>query len=88
MDSTACLVWLDAGSDAPHVDLPFQFLAAGQRDMEENNPITRHLKLKVGSVAAGFCLFRLREERTHARVRHVGLNRNMRPGDNLASPIG
>jgi hypothetical protein len=75
MDSTGCLV----GSDAPHFDLPLQFIPARQRNMEEDNPITRHLKLEGSFVAARLCLFRLREEGTHAGVRHVGLNRDLRP---------
>jgi hypothetical protein len=49
--------------------------------MEEDNPITRHLKLEVSFVAARLCFFRLREEGTHARVRHVSLNRDLRPGN-------
>jgi hypothetical protein len=40
MDSTACLL----GSDAPHVDLFSNFVPSWHRDMEEDNPITRHLK--------------------------------------------
>ena len=55
--------------------------------MEENNPITRHLKLKVSFVAARLCLFRLREYGTHARVRHISLNRNVRTRDNLSRAI-
>lgn len=55
--------------------------------MEENNPITRHLKLKLSLVAARSCLLRLREQGTHARVRHVSLNRDVRPGDGLARGI-
>jgi hypothetical protein len=75
MDSTACLV----GSDAPHVDLSFHFLPVGQRDMEEDNPITRHLKLQRSFVTASFCLFRLCNPRTHICVRHASLNRTIRP---------
>ena len=60
MDSTACLV----GSDTPHVDLSFQFLPVGQRDMEENNPITLHLKLQRSFVTASFRLFRLSNHQT------------------------
>src|ERR1700722_16820028 len=77
MDSTACLV----GPDAPDVDLPQQFIPARQRNMEEDNPITRHLKLEVSFVAARLCFFRLREEGTHAGMRHVSLNRDLRPSD-------
>jgi hypothetical protein len=74
MDSTDCLV----GSDALHIDLSFQFIPAGQRDMEEDNPITRHLKLQRSFVMASFfLLFRLCKPRTHTRVRHIGLNRNV-----------
>jgi hypothetical protein len=61
MDSTACLIGLNAGSDAPHVDLSFQFPPVGQRDMEEDNPITRHLKVQVSLVAARFGFLRLSE---------------------------
>jgi hypothetical protein len=87
MDSTACLVGSNAGSNASHVDLSFQFLPAGQRDMEQNNPITRHLELKVSLVAARFCLLRLREYGTHTWVRHVSLNRNVRTRYILAGAI-
>ena len=88
MDSTARLVRSNARSDASHVDLSFQFLSAGQRDMEQNHPITRHLKLKVSLVAARRCLLRLREYGTHTRVRHVSLNRNVRARYILAGAVG
>jgi len=65
MESTACLVGLNAGLNAgpnvPHVDLSFQFLTVRQRHMEEDNPIASHLKLKVSLVAASLCLFRFCE---------------------------
>ena len=48
--------------------------------MQEDNPIARHLKLQVRLVAAWICFFRPRELGTHARVRHVCLNRYLRPG--------
>ena len=83
MGSTACLVRsnakLHAGSDASHIDLPLQFISAGQRNMEEDNPITRHPKLKGRFVAARLRLFRLREDGTHPGVRHVSLNRDVCP---------
>ena len=53
MDSTACLV----RSDTTHVDLSFEFLSARQRDMKEDNPITRHLKIQMSLVAARLCFF-------------------------------
>jgi len=77
MDSTACLV----GSDAPHIDLSFQLLPVGLRNMEEDNPIARHLKLQMSLVAAWLCFFRFCKPRAHARVRHVSLNRNVRPSN-------
>jgi hypothetical protein len=52
---------LNAGSNAPHIDLSFQFLPVGQRYMEEDNPITRHLKLQVSLVAAQLGFFRISE---------------------------
>ena len=61
----SCLVGLkaglNAGSNAPYVDLSFKFIPAQQRHMEENNPVARHLKLKVGLVAASLSLFRFCE---------------------------
>jgi hypothetical protein len=79
---------LDAGSDAPHIDLSFQFLPVGQRDMEEDNPITRHGKLQVSLVAAQFGFFRLSESGTHTRVRHVSFNRYVRSRERFADGIG
>jgi hypothetical protein len=84
MDSTACLV----GPDAPHVDLSLQFLPAGQRDMQEDNPIPRHLKLQVSLVAANLSFFRLRELGTHARVRHISLYRNAPSREWSRSAVG
>jgi hypothetical protein len=84
MDSTACLV----GSDAAHIDLSFQLLSIGQYDMEEENPIARHLKLQMSPVAARFCFFRFCKPRTHARVRHVSLNRNVCAGNWPTTCIG
>jgi hypothetical protein len=83
MDSTACLV----RSDAAYVDLPFQFLPAGQRHMQEDNPITRHRKLQLSPVAARFYFLHFREYRTHPRVRHVGLNRDARTCNRFAGGI-
>jgi hypothetical protein len=84
MDSTARLVWLHA----PYIDLSFQLLPAGQRDMDENNPIARHRKPQSGHVAAWFSLVRLCEHRAHARVRHVSLDRKVRSRDRFAGGIG
>jgi hypothetical protein len=83
MNSTACLV----GSDAPHIELPFHFLPVGQRDVEEDNPITCHRKLEARLVAPWVCFFRIREPRAHARMRHVSLNRNVRAGNWLGGGI-
>jgi hypothetical protein len=59
MDSTARLV----RSDAPHVKLAFQLLPAGQYDVQENNPIPRHLKRKMSLIAAGGDFLRFPENR-------------------------
>src|SRR5208282_3230254 len=89
--STACLIRLNArlnaGLDAPHVDLSFQLLPVGQRDMEEDNPIARHLKLQMSLVAPPLSFFRLREQGAHARVRHVSLNRYVRSRERFAAGI-
>jgi hypothetical protein len=77
MDSTARLV----RSDAPHFNLAFQFLSTGQYDMQEDGPISCHLKHKVSLVLAGLDFLRLPEHRRHARVRHLSLEGDMRPGD-------
>src|SRR5580658_5489791 len=84
MDSTAYLV----GSDASHVELPFQFLPVAQRDMEEDNPITRHRKLQTSLVAARICFVRLCEAGAHARMRHVSFDGNMCAGNRLGGGIG
>jgi hypothetical protein len=83
-DSTACLI----RSDALYIDLVFQLLSAAQRDMEEDNPVTRHFKWKMGLVAAWFRLFRLRELGAHARVRHISLDRNVGPRNGPGVGIG
>jgi hypothetical protein len=92
MDSTARLVRLDAGlnagSDAPHVDLSFHFLPVRQRDIKEDNPITRHRKLQLNLVATRLCFSRLSEQGTHPRMRHVRLNCYVRPGEKFAGGIG
>ena len=87
MDSTACLIRSNAGSDAPHVDPSFQFLPAGQRDMEQDNPISCHRKLQASFVAARPHFFRFCKPRTHTRMRHVSFNRNVRPGDRFGSSV-
>jgi hypothetical protein len=56
MDSTARLV----RSDAPHVKLAFQLF---QYDVQENNPIPRHLKRKMSLIAAGGDFLRFPENR-------------------------
>jgi hypothetical protein len=83
MDSTACLV----RSDAPHFNLAFQCLSAGQYDMQEDNPISCHPKRKVSLVLAGLDFLRLPEDRRHARVRHFRLEGDMRPGDRFGGRI-
>ena len=80
----ACLV----RSDAPHIDLPFHFLLAGQRDVEEKNPITRHLKFEVSLIATVSFFLRLGEYEPHSRMRHVRLNRNPSSRDRFARGIG
>jgi len=56
--------------------------------MEEDNPVTRHLKLDVRLVAAQVRFFRLREPGIHARMRHVRLNRNVRAGNRPGGGVG
>lgn len=75
-------------SDAPHIDLPFHFLPAGQRDVKKENPITRHLKFEISFVATGSFFLRIREYGTHSRVRHICLNRNPSSRDRFARGIG
>jgi hypothetical protein len=88
MGSTARLVRLDAGLNAPHVDPSFQFLPVGQRHMKEDNPIPRHRKLQVSLVAARPCFFRVSEFGTHTGLRHVSLNRYVRASERYAGGIG
>jgi hypothetical protein len=76
MDSTARLV----RADAPYVNLAFQLLPAGHYDMQEDDPISCHLKPKMSLITAGSDFIRFPENRRHARVRHVCLQRNMRSG--------
>ena len=45
-------------------------------------------KLQVSLVAAGVRFLRIGEPGTHPRVRHVGLDRNLRPGDRFAGGVG
>ena len=84
MDSTARLV----GSDAANLDLPLHLRAAGQRDMEEDNPIARHGKVDVRLVAARLFFFRLGKPRTHSRMRHVSFDQNVRSSNGFAGGIG
>ena len=84
MDSTACLV----GADASHVKLAFQLFSVGQSDVEQDHPITRHLKFDLSLVASRFRFFCLCEAGTHPRMRHIGLDRDPRPGDWFRGAIG
>jgi hypothetical protein len=56
--------------------------------MEEDNPVTRHFKRKMGLVAAGFRFFRLCELGDHARMRHIRLHRNTRSRNWPSGGIG
>ena len=84
MDSIPCLV----GPDTSLTSIcRSSFLPARQRDMEKDDPIPRHLKLHVGLVAARLSFLRLCEQGPHARVRHLSLNHNVRPGNRLGAGI-
>jgi hypothetical protein len=67
MDSTANLVW----ADTSYVELPLQRLPAGQPDVQENDPVSRHRKFEMGLVLARPDFRRFLKHRGHARVRHV-----------------
>jgi len=56
--------------------------------MEEENPIARHLKFQMSIVTTSRFFLRLCESRTHTRMRHVSLNRNVRAGNRFAGGIG
>jgi hypothetical protein len=56
--------------------------------MEEDNPITRHLKLQLSLIMTSFYLFRLCKSRTHTRVRHISFNHNVRPSHWFTGGIG
>ena len=64
MDSTACLV----GADVSHVKLAFQLFSVGKSDVEQDHPISRHLKFDLSLVAARFRFFRICEAGTHSRM--------------------
>jgi len=55
--------------------------------MEEDNPITRHLELQRRFVTTGFYLSRVSKSWAHTRVRHICLNRNLRPSNWLTARI-
>lgn len=84
MDSTACLV----GADASYVKLAFQLFSVGQSDVEQDHPISRHLKLDLSLVAASFRFFRICKAGTHSRMRHIRLDHDPRPRDWFGGSIG
>jgi hypothetical protein len=56
--------------------------------MEEENPIARHLKFQMSTVTTSRFFLGLCEYRTHTRMRHVSLNRNVRAGNRFAGCVG
>jgi hypothetical protein len=84
MDSTACLV----GLDAAYFYVAFQLLPAGQYDMQEDNPITCHSERKMCLVAAGRDLVYLSKDRSHARMRHIRFYRDTRSRNWFRGRIG
>ena len=80
----ACLI----RPDAPHIELLFQLLPAGERYMKEDNPVARHRKFQGRLVETGICFFGVCETGAHTRVRHVRLDCNMRSRDRFARGVG
>lgn len=74
--------------DALYIELSFQLSPIRERDMKEDDPITRHRELQLTVVAARARFFCDRELRTHARVRHIRLHGNVRARDRLARGVG
>ena len=72
--------WL-FGPDAPDFDLAFQFAPAGHCDMEQDDPIPRHLERKARLIAAGRDFRRFSEDGGHTGVRHVTFQRDVRSRD-------
>lgn len=77
MDSTARLVW----PHAPYIDLLLHLLPAGQRNMQQNNPVPCHPQLKLRLVPSRINLLGFTEDRTHARMRHIRLDPDVRARD-------
>jgi len=84
MDSTANLV----GANARYVELPLQRLPAGQPDVQENDPISRHGKLEMGPVLARPGFRRFLKHGRHTRVRHVCFHGDPRSRDRPSSGVG
>jgi hypothetical protein len=66
------------GPNAAHAELTLQPLPAGQPDVQENNPISRHRKFEMSLVLArlGFRCFL--KNGSHTRVGHVCFNGDAR----------
>jgi len=82
-DSTAYLV----GSNALHVELPFQLFSVRQLDVQQDDPISRHRKIETSLVPTRTRFLCNRERGTHARVRHICLDRNLRACERFADGI-
>ena len=76
---TPYLVWLDIS----YIELPFQFFSVGKRTVQQYDPISSHSEGELGLISSRLHLFRFREQRTHARVGHVGFDRDMGPGQRM-----
>ena len=55
--------------------------------MQEDNPISRHREREMSLVAAGLDFPRIAKDRSHARVRHIRLQGNVRFRDGLPRRI-
>lgn len=76
------------GANAAYIELALQRLPAGQPDVQEYHPVSRHRKLDLSLVLAwpGFPGFG--KYRSHARMRHIGFQGDVRSRNRSSRRVG
>jgi hypothetical protein len=74
--------------DASHVHLSFDFSAVSELYVKQYDPVAAHIEVDVRLVATGRRFIGCAKNRTHARVRHVGLDHDGGVGNGLPSGVG
>jgi hypothetical protein len=71
-----------------YIYLPVEGHSVRQFDMKQDSPVAAHVEVECTLITAWLYLSGIAKDRTHSRMRHITLQRNMRTGQPFTAMAG